>query len=399
MKLVYIILISFHNLMDRKIRSILTISGVIIGVGAIVFLLSIGYGFERMTTKQISSPNALSVFEASLDDSDLVSINDGNLAKIRNLSNVEEAEPGLIMAGKANNGPVKTDVAIDGYSSKFIDLAEIKTFRGKKFSSDDGNGVLASTGALELLNISNNDFSKSTIAVDVLANKTLSPTLEDGSVKNIKDLKIVGVIDDDKTPYIILPFKTLQKQLSIVDYNTAKIKVKDKTQISDTRRQVEKLGFTTNFIGDTIQQINTFFTIFRYIIGGFGVIAMIVAILGMFNTLTVSLMERTQEIGILKSNGAQRKDIWRLFLAEALIISFIGGVLGVITGDIIGETVNFIFNIYAKQNGGEAVDFFYVPLSLVLYMMLIVVGIGLVTGLYPAKRASKIKILDAIKYE
>lgn len=398
MKLTYIILISFHNLMDRKIRSILTISGVIIGVGAIVFLMSLGYGFEKMTTSQISSPNALYVFDAALDDSDLVFINEDNLAKIRNLSNVSVVEPGLVMAGKANNGPVKTDVAIYGYSKEFIDLAETKIFKGNKFADNAGSNILASTGALELLNISNDDFSNTKVSADVLSGQSLSPSLPDGTVKTISNLKIAGIVDD-KSPYIILPIKTLQKELNAVNYNTAKIKVKGKAQISDTRRQVEKLGFSTNFIGDTIAQINTFFAIFRYIIGGFGVIAMVVAVLGMFNTLTVSLMERTQEIGILKSNGAQRKDIWRLFLAEALIISFVGGVLGVMTGDIIGETINFVFNIYATGHGGQPVDFFYVPISLVIYMMIIVMFIGLLTGLYPARRASKIKILDAIKYE
>lgn len=399
MKLIYIILISFHNLMDRKIRSILTISGVIIGVAAIVFLMSIGYGFERMTTQQISSPNALFVFDASIDDSDLVAIEDKDLSSIKNLKNVEQVEPGFIIAGKAKNGPVKTDVSINGYSREFIDLAEIKLLRGKAFESEAKDKVLISTGALNLLNISKDDFEKASVSVDVLADKNLSPTLDDGQVKEIKNLKVEGVIDDDKTPLVILPFKVIKKELNIINYNTAKVKVDDKAQLPEVRRQVEKLGFTTSFIGDTIEQINTFFTIFRYIIGGFGVIAMVVAVLGMFNTLTVSLMERTQEIGILKSNGAQRKDIWRLFLSEALIISFIGGVLGVITGAVTGETVNFIFNIYAKKNGGEAVDFFYVPITLVFEMILIIVSIGLLTGLYPARRASKIKILDAIKYE
>jgi ABC-type antimicrobial peptide transport system permease subunit len=182
-------------------------------------------------------------------------------------------------------------------------------------------------------------------------------------------------------------------------FNIAKVKVKDKDTISDTKSKIENMGFGTNYIGDTIQQIASFFLVFRYIVGGFGFIAMLVAILGMFNTLTVSLLERTREVGVLKSNGAVRRDIWRIFLSEAMIISTVGGFLGIIFGILAGESVNLIFNKLAQGNGSDPVDFFYTPVYFIFATILATLLVGFLTGYYPSKRATKINALDALKYE
>ena len=398
MKKIYIIIISFRNLLETKLRSTLTILGVAIGVGAIVFLLSLGYGIERMIVGEVASPNVLSVFEVSLNGRDITSISDANIAKIRNLQYVEKIEPGFILAGRAVNGVIKTDLAVLGLSRESLYLSDTKIIKGKIFEDDDEEKMLISTGALNALSIHEDDFEKTEVSAEIVANKNLSLSLEDGSVKSISDLKISGIIDDDKTPFIILPFKKVRKLMSTTEYNTAKVKVTDKKQLPEVRIKVEKIGLATIFIGDTITQINSLFIMFRYFIGLFGAIAIVVAILGMLNTLTVSLIERTQEIGILKSNGAQKRDVLWLFLSEALIISFAGGILGVTIGITTGGLINWIFNIYAKGNGGRAADFFYIPISYVFITVIVTMAVGLLVGIFPAKRASKIKVLDAMKY-
>lgn len=399
MKWLYILELSWKNLMNRKTRTILTISGVIIGVSAITFLIALGYGFERMTTNQIASSNALYVFETNLDNTDVISINEESLAKLKNLNNVDSVEAGVKLAGKVSKGIAKTDAIINGFTSEYIDLANIKFIRGNKFNDKDENKIILSTAVLNLLNIDINQYKENKVETTIITDKGLSPSLEDASEKNITNLEIVGVVDDDKSAFAILPFSFLRREVSLVNYNTVKIKVKDKNKLGETRQQVEGMGFYTNFIGDTISQINSFFTIFRYIVGGFGFIGMLVAILGMFNTLTVSLLERIREIGVLKSNGATKKEIWKLFLSEAVIISFIGGFSGILVGLIIGETTNFIFNLYAHRNGAGPIDFFYAPPYFIIMTIIFIIITGFITGLYPSKRASKIKVLDALKYE
>lgn len=390
---------SFRNLTSNRTRSVLTISSISISFAIITFLLSFGYGIEKMTNDAISSPDTLYTFEVSLDNSDLTSINDKSLADIRNLDNVSKTEPSITLPGRVYNGSIKADMAIKGYTKEYLTLAEIKTAQGEKFKTDNMKGLLISSGSAALLNMSKDSIDNRALSIDVVADKAFSPALEDGQIETIKNLKITGIVDDDKTPFVIVPMETLKGGLNIVNYDTARVKVKDKDQLLETRRQVEKMGLTTSFIGDTLKQINSFFTIIRYIIGGFGLTAMVVAIIGMFNILTISLLEKTQEIGILKSNGAKRKDVLGLFISEALIISCAGGILGIIAGALTSEVVNIIFNIYAQRSGGYAVDLFHFPLLFVLFMLLTAVTIGFLTGLYPARRASKLKILDAIKYE
>ncbi len=396
----YILAISWKSLMDSKIRSILTIMGVIIGVSAVTFLIALGYGFEKMTTSQVSTENALRSFDVNLDDSDLVAISPEDLSRFKGISGVEDVEAAVNLAGKVLYKNVKSDIVINGYSKKFFEMSNLRLLRGEVYQDDaKSDGVVVSTALLTTLNIAVNDFAGTTLGVEVQASKSLSPSLKDGEKRTIENLKIVGVIDENESPFIVLPYERIKADVLVANYNTAKLVTTSEEKVPDIREQVSRDGFFTSYVGDTIAQINSFFTIFRYVVAGFGLIGMLVAVLGMFNTLTVSLLERTREIGVLKSNGATSQDIWRMFLTEAMIISTVGGIAGLVMGAIIGETINFIFNVYANRNGALPVDFFYVPFFFVVAMVLFVLLMGIGTGYYPSKRASRIRVLDALKYE
>jgi ABC-type antimicrobial peptide transport system permease subunit len=399
MKWQYILELSWRNLMNRKVRSILTISGVVIGIAAITFLISLGYGFENMTTSQISSKNTLAVFDVSLDNSDLASITEKGATSIKELDNVEQFEPALTLAGKLSDGKVNSNITVNGYNNQYLDLNDTKLLRGARYKDTDKDSIIVTTGVLEAFGVSIDNFGSKKYSAELVDNHDLSPSLQNGETKKIENMKIVGVIDDDQSTYIVMPYELIKSEIQAVNFNIAKVKVKDQTKLSDTKSKIENMGYGTNYIGDTIKQIASFFLVFRYIVGGFGFIAMLVAILGMFNTLTVSLLERTREVGVLKSNGAVRKDIWRIFLSEALVISATGGVLGIIFGISIGEAVNLIFNRLAQSNGSEPVDFFYTPVYFVIGTLIATLVVGFVTGYYPSKRATKINALDALKYE
>jgi len=399
MRWIYVLELSIRNLMSRKVRSILTIAGVTIGISAITFLVSLGYGLEQMITRQVADPRTLYIFEINLEESDISAITNEHIAKIKNLPNVKKLEAAAILAGKASLQSVKTDVVINAFNNSYLDLVGIKLLRGERFKDDKEIQVIASTALLSLLNIPVNEFASKEIGLEIVASKALSPFLKEGEVKRIEHIKIVGVVEDEQSAFVIMPFSLLQSELRLTNYNILQVQVEDKDKLAQTRKQVEEMGFSTRYIGDAVSQINSFFVIFRIIIASFGALAMIVAILGMLNTLTVSLLERTREVGILKSNGATKKDIWRIFIADALIISLIGGIIGIILGSVSGELINFIFNIYAHRFGAEIVDFFYTPLFYIFLALGLVLLVGLIVGFYPAKRATKINVLSALKYE
>jgi putative ABC transport system permease protein len=159
------------------------------------------------------------------------------------------------------------------------------------------------------------------------------------------------------------------------------------------------MGLKTQYVGDTVEQINQVFNVFRGILSAFGLVVLFVAMLGMFNTLTISLLERIKEIALMKMLGMRRKDINRIFLTESMMLGLFGGVLGLLLGIISGKAANSILNHYAISRGAEAAVVFYSPTRFIIVIVLLSLIIGFLTGLYPARRAMKVKPLDVLRYE
>ena len=130
-----------------------------------------------------------------------------------------------------------------------------------------------------------------------------------------------------------------------------------------------------------------------------GTIIMSISAMGMLNTLSVSLLQRTKEVGILKALGAKRNDIFKMFVFEAAIISFLGGLIGFFGGYGMAYAINLVFNILAIRNGHATLNFIYIPYYFIVAIVIFIFFLGLVTGLMPARRASRIHALDALRYE
>jgi putative ABC transport system permease protein len=135
------------------------------------------------------------------------------------------------------------------------------------------------------------------------------------------------------------------------------------------------------------------------ILAGFGLITLLVSLLSMFNTLTISLMERTKEVALMKIMGMRKINVRGIFLTESIILGISGGVVGILFGLICSEAVNLVLAKLAIKAGGETVSVFYYPLGLVVCIFAVSFILGVVTGLYPARRAAKIDSLEALRYE
>jgi putative ABC transport system permease protein len=152
-------------------------------------------------------------------------------------------------------------------------------------------------------------------------------------------------------------------------------------------------------LSDTVDQANKIFSVIQIVLALFGIVALTVSAIGMFNTMTISLLERTNEIGIMKSIGASNRDIRFLFLTESILIGSFGGIGGVIIGFMGTTTINLGFNFLANRLGGQSVNVFYTPIWFILFVLLFSTLIGLFTGIYPAERASKLNPLVALRYK
>lgn len=226
--------------------------------------------------------------------------------------------------------------------------------------------------------------------------------LIEGEVERIEsaptEYTIVGVTPEEGTPVVYVPFIEL-KSLGITRISQIKIIVNDKSQLETVRASIEAMGYGTVSVVDTVSQINNLFSTFRLVLGVIGMVALSVATLGMFNTLTVSLLERTREVGLMKAMGMKSGEVRELFLTESMIMGFYGGLLGLLIGLGAGKLLSVILSSIAIARGLGFLDISVVPVSFVFAVMLLSLVVGILTGYYPAKRATKISALNALRYE
>ena len=187
-------------------------------------------------------------------------------------------------------------------------------------------------------------------------------------------------------------------------YSQVVVKVQDVEQVLDISEQITELGFQAFTPQSFVQGINNFYVILQFIFGGVGAIALLVAAIGIANTMAMSILERTREIGLMKAVGATNRDVLAIFLGEAAGIGFLGGLGGVIIGWLAGQGINVIAIVYlanqASQQGGMPPSVaVYTPFWLPLFALIFSTIIGMISGLYPALRAATMIPVIALKYE
>jgi len=181
--------------------------------------------------------------------------------------------------------------------------------------------------------------------------------------------------------------------------SSVKVIVEDTKDVQLAREKLEGLGFQTSSVVDTVDSVSNLFHTLRIALLVLGLIALGVASLGMFNTLTVSLLEKTREVGLLKTMGLKSSQVKTLFLAESLIMSVLGGVFGLILGFIVGKLLSIFISILSVSQGGTPMDVTYIPFILGIGLVIVSAIVGVITGWYPAERAKKISALNALRYE
>lgn len=415
MRLSYTFFLSGSNLRRRKLRSVLTIGGMAVGISLVVFLVSLGFGLQKLVRGQIANVEALTVLDVSKGDSTLLALDDKTIEQFGQLNSVKDVSPSLSLSGQLAKGDSVTDIAIYGVVPDFLSLEGIKIDHGQGFSSEGAKELLVTSTALNLIGYENPlDAVDQTLTLKLLVPKKIEGSQEEQLVGTDVDVVVRGILQEDQeltlayAPIKLLTDLGYSAEYSAAkvkvnndkkEYDLAKIKVEDESQLPEVRRQIEAMGYQVDSIADTVGQIDKIFVIFELIVAGFGAIAMFVAAIGALNTLTVSLLERTREIGLMKTLGASSGDIYRLFLVESITIGITGGLIGVGLGYLGGFAANWVINLLATRLGGNPVDIFDTPPLFVAAVIVIVFLVSVVTGVYPARRAAKINPLDALRYE
>ncbi len=212
------------------------------------------------------------------------------------------------------------------------------------------------------------------------------------------EYEIVGVTPDEKSPVFYVPFMDL-RSLGIVNFSQVKAVARSQTVLPEARKHVEAMGYVTRSVADTVSQINSLFATARIALVILGMTALAISALGMFNTLTVSLLERTREVGLMKAMGMKSIEARELFLTESMIMGIFGGTLGLLSGYLLGKLVSLSLSFFSLFSGLGYMDISFVPLPFAIVILLLSLFVGFGTGIYPANRSTKISALDALRYE
>ncbi len=387
--------IALRNLSSKKLRSFLTIFGVVVGVSAIFFLLTFGLGMQKLVTQEVVGEQSLKSIDIQSPSSSIVSIDEEFVNEMRRYANVTGVGVQYSFPGISSVKGGETDSVVYGVDTTYQELSNFVIGEGRLLEKNDTTAVVVNSAILESLG-----FEDAEDAVGTAVSISVPLEKYGAKKKEVKgDFTIVGVVVSSGGNEVYLP-SSLFDVAGVPKYSQAKIVVNEVANVDTVRRQIETKGFETTSLNDTIAEIDNIFRFFNLVLIGFGSVGMFVAILGMFNTLTISLLERTREIGLMMALGARRRDVRRLFTLEAMLISGAGAIIGMAIAYAGGVIVNTLLNVSAQARGVQ--DWFYVfdtPLWTIAAVFFATVVVGLLVVFFPARRAARTNPIDALRRE
>jgi putative ABC transport system permease protein len=189
------------------------------------------------------------------------------------------------------------------------------------------------------------------------------------------------------------------KAANRMPYQSVTVKVTASQFTQDVEEEIKKQGYGAFSINDALEGAKRAFLILDIVLGLIGSIALAVSSLGIVNTMVMSILERTREIGIMKAIGGSDRDIRRIFLIEASAIGCLGGIAGVALGWAVGRVINVGAHIYIQQQGGTPGNLFSLPPWLIGGAIGFSIAVSLIAGSYPAARAAKLNPIEALRHD
>ena len=396
MSLGYLVKLSLRAFSRQKIRTLLTILAMGVGIAAILIFVSLGYGLQKTMLSQITTEESLLTLDVSSPDSDILPIDQKAVSQISKINRVEEIDPMTTLPGQISLGNLTSNVDLNVCSPSYLKLGGISPQTGRPFSKEDE--IVVSSAVAESFGLEKKEILNKKARINVFLVQKAGEGEKVESVSLKKEFLIAGVIDDQTMVYAYLPISAL-KDVKISAFNELKVKVENSRFLKEVSDKITAMGFLVSSLSETVEEANKVFTAIQVILGSFGVVALLVAAIGMANTMTVSLLERTNEIGIMKAIGASDRDVRWMFLVESMAIALLGGLTGIGLNFLLTKVLNFSFNVLAKNLGGKEVVLFFTPFWFMALIIAFSVFVGVFSGFFPAKRAAQMDPLEALRYK
>ena len=276
-----------------------------------------------------------------------------------------------------------------GIDKVYVQTGDFVMRAGKMIDPEKDNQIVISASIIEAVGIAN---AKDVIGTELALKVKLG---DDNSID--RKFTIAGVLASGGGSEAFVSAKLFAEKDSF-DFAGIKALANDRQAVPEIRRSIESLGYATTSPVDTLEQVDQFFRVLRVVLVSFGAIGMVIAILGMINTLTVSLLERTKEVALMLALGARPRDVNLLFVIEAVILSLVGGVIGIVSALVISGVTDIILNQVARSRGATAgFTVFSAPLWLVLSTLTMMACIGYLVAFLLARRAARINSIEVLR--
>lgn len=386
----------------NPLRTWLTILGMGVGTGAVVVLVGLGFGLQQIILEQIVFGDSLLSLGVSATGARNLSITDDVIKNFEENKDIQDAAPLARYPALVTYKGLTGNIFLQGAEPAYLRYAGITASAGDVFVEEDaGNGteVLLSPAILKLFGITD---AKSFIGQEVAFRLLVPATDGTNAITEInidKKFRVKGVTKEEGVLNAMIMLPELKNYVGVEAYDRAQVKVVSSDRLDAVQQELIKEGYRVTALSKTVEQASKIFQGIQATLAVFGGIALVVSAIGMFNTMTVTLLERTKEIGIMRTLGASPSDVKLLFISESVVVGFLGGVSGVLMGISLGFLVNFLLNLAASQFGGQAVKLFSFPLWFLSFISAFSACVGYLTGIFPARRAAQLNPLDAIRYE
>lgn len=398
--------IAIRALIRNKLRAFLTMLGIIIGVASVIAMLAIGEGSKVNITKEMSSmgtnmvmimPNMQRRGGVSLGASSSMALKYSDVEAIRNEAlSVASVSPEVRASGQVIFSNQNTQTTVYGVSEEYLTIRKLEIESGRIFNSSELKGmakvcILGQT------------------VVENLFGAGANPVGLTIRVKNLP-FQIIGILKDkgesgmgqDQDDLILAPYTTVQRRLAAIDYINgiyASAISEDKSadaiaEVKEILRRTHKIkesqedDFRVMSQSELIATVSSITDILTILLGAIAGISLLVGGIGIMNIMFVSVTERTREIGLRMSIGGRGTDILKQFLVESILLSILGGALGVVFGYLIAKGAGSLMDIPPV-----------VKVQTVVLAFTVCFAIGVFFGWYPARKAANLNPIDALRYE
>ncbi len=438
----------FENLRRQKGRVALTAIGVVIGTAAIVMLVSLANGMQESTMSQFSSSGMLTSVNIYPGDNSGGGMGGGGMVApvspggskspvdarkgllTKTVMRQIAAIPGVTFItpriwleswGNIKFGKLETGASIMGVDTKDVKTLDVKVAQGTTVL-EKGSVIIGGWPAKNFYNPAPKPGEPNDPQAPDLLNQRVRLTIfkytNEGEVKKVIDLKVVGITKETMSEYdgmMLVNIEELEtwnewirgKRINrnMEGYPELLAKTDSIDSVLPVAAKIQEMGYRSMTPMSFIKQIQNTFVMMQVVFGGIGAISLLVAAIGIANTMTMAILERTREIGLMKAIGATNRDILSIFLGEAASIGLIGGILGTVLGWGLGQALNGVFAgamsgiLPVPTDPNNPQSLVNTPIWLIVFAITFSTMIGLLSGLYPSIRAAMMEPVVALKYE